>query len=233
MIEKQLIRPLRYVLLPDGSRADSFASAVEPGRIVSVIGAGGKTSTLFTLGWQLAAAGKTVMLTTSTRIRPFENPFPAGLQLTAFPSEKGKLQGPEEPDLLAENADHLLIEADGSKGLPVKAPADHEPAISKQTDHVIAVLGLSGIGKPIAQVCHRPERVCALLHKNGEELLTAGDAALLIESDEGLRKDVGSRRFTVILNQADTEREVALGRTIAAMLSSDIRCLLTAYENFD
>jgi len=43
----------------------------------------------------------------------------------------------------------LLIEADGSHGLPLKAPAEQEPPIPEFTDHVIVVAGVSAFGKPI------------------------------------------------------------------------------------
>ena len=64
-------------------------------------------------------------------------------------------------------------------------------------------MGLTGIGRPIAQVCHRPERVCAVLAVSPEQCITPEMAAALLLHEHGLRKGVGNRRFAVILNQAD------------------------------
>ncbi len=58
---------------------------------------------------------------------------------------------------MAELADFVLVEADGSKGLPLKAHAAHEPVIPDVAGRVILVVGADGFGKPIREVCHRPE----------------------------------------------------------------------------
>ena len=90
--------------------------------------------------------------------------------------------------------EYLLIEADGSRGLPVKAPAGHEPVLTAGTELVIAILGLTGIGRPISAVCHRPERVCALLGVSPDAAVTPERAAALILSRDGLRKHTDGRR---------------------------------------
>ena len=64
--------------------------------------------------------------------------------------------------------------------LPLKAPAAHEPVLTAQTGLVIAVMGLTGIGRPIARVCHRPERVCAVLAVSPEQCITPEMAARVI-----------------------------------------------------
>ncbi len=58
---------------------------------------------------------------------------------------------------MAELADFVLVEADGSKGLPLKAHAAHEPVIPDVAGRVILVVGADGFGKPVREVCHRPE----------------------------------------------------------------------------
>ena len=40
-----------------------------------------------------------------------------------------------------ELSDLVLVEADGSKRLPCKVPADHEPVLLPESDIVVAVLG--------------------------------------------------------------------------------------------
>ncbi len=40
-------------------------------------------------------------------------------------------------------ADLVLVEADGSRRLPVKVPGPNEPVVPKNSDMVLCVLGLS------------------------------------------------------------------------------------------
>ena len=68
---------------------------------------------------------------------------------------------------LPEIADFIIAEADGSRGLPIKAPATHEPVIPPASALVVAVAGLSALGRPLDEVCHRPELAAALL--SGDE----------------------------------------------------------------
>ena len=52
-------------------------------------------------------------------------------------------------------SDLVLIEADGSKCLPCKVPADHEPVLLPESDIVVAVLGLSALGRSLKECCFR------------------------------------------------------------------------------
>ena len=57
-------------------------------------------------------------------------------------------------------ADLVLVEADGSKRLPVKAPRPGEPVVPENADMVLAVLGLSALGEPAEEKCFRLEQAC-------------------------------------------------------------------------
>ena len=109
----------------------------------------------------------------------------------------------ERVKTLSSFCDLLLIEADGSRKLPIKAPGPEEPVIPAITDTVIAVLGLSALGKPIQEVGFRPERIAGILHKSPEKSVLPEDYLTLAASKEGLQKNVGKRKLYVILNQAD------------------------------
>src|SRR5262249_33933581 len=57
----------------------------------------------------------------------------------------------------------LLNEADGSRGLPFKAPASHEPAIPPETTLVVPVVGADVLGQTLdAEHVHRPEQIARL-----------------------------------------------------------------------
>ena len=116
---------------------------IEPG-ITAIIGSGGKTTLMMTLAQELSRRG-TVIITTSTKIYPPEGiPVLPGddeialqrslraapLLCVASRHPTGKLAAPDISfSRLSELAIYVLVEADGSKGLPLKAHAPHEPVI--------------------------------------------------------------------------------------------------------
>ena len=82
----------------------------------------------------------------------------------------GQVQGdkahgvpPELPgQLLARpDVDFVLIEADGSRMRPIKAPAEHEPVIPPGATLVVPVMGIDALDLPLAEAAHRPESVAA------------------------------------------------------------------------
>lgn len=140
---------------------------------VAVIGSGGKTTLLMRLArdWQGG-----VLLTTTTKMGPPgpEIPFLPVEDLAsgwaALPEPRraltgrpvpGKLVGltPAEVDALAlPGLDLLVVEADGSRGLPAKGHADYEPVLFSSCTVGVAVLGMQALGRDVSpgQV-HRPE----------------------------------------------------------------------------
>ena len=64
--------------------------------------------------------------------------------------------------MLTRLADYVLVEADGSRRLPLKAHAPHEPVIPPEAKRVLCVVGARGFGRPIREAVHRPEVFCAL-----------------------------------------------------------------------
>ena len=166
-----------------------------PRGITAVIGAGGKTSLCNRLGQELCHKGK-VILTTTTHIWQ-----PQGLPLACNREEaekllrhaslicvgqsvgEGKLGQPADGVApLARLADYVIVEADGAKGLPLKAHGGHEPAIPSQADRKIAVCGLKGLGKPIAETVHRPEICARLLGVDQKHRMTPRDLQQLLEA---------------------------------------------------
>lgn len=98
--------------------------------------------------------------------------------------------------------DHVVVEADGSRRLPCKAPGPFEPVLPSQTTTVITCVGASAFGRVIADRCHRPLRVAALAGCSPYERLTPKRLARVLVSDRGGRKSVpADARFVVLLNQ--------------------------------
>ncbi len=103
--------------------------------------------------------------------------------------------------------DCILVEADGSKRKPIKAPADYEPVIPSSTTAVIGVIGLDALGKPIDDdTVHRSSIFCSLTGSTAGDLLGPENIVKLIRADAGLFKNApGAAEKIVLLNKADTD----------------------------
>lgn len=203
-------------------------------RTVALVGGGGKTTLLYALAREARAAGRTVIVTTTTHMFPHprltvtgcaevsrlrELTARHGIVMLGVPGREGKLSAAGTAAACMQAADLVLIEADGAKRLPLKAPADYEPVIPPQAAAVIAVAGADCVGRPIRSVCHRPERVCALLGKPPQATVEPEDAALLLASPLGGRKGTAPHMaFRCAVNKAD----------LAPRAAQEIQALLCA-----
>ena len=80
----------------------------------------------------------------------------------------------------------------------------------------LGVAGLSALGHPIGEACHRPHLACALLGVGEETIVTPSLLARLLTHEAGQLKGVGDpKKFRVLLNQADGPEELALARETA------------------
>lgn len=219
----------------------------EKGHVVSLVGGGGKTTLLYAMARQSAAKGWRVLVSTTTHIlRPEEHSVAAtpaelealwaagGYAVAGTPAPQGKLTAPD-PALLGyalRRADAVFLEADGAKHHPCKAPAEHEPVLLPESDVVLAVAGLSALGKPLARCCFRLEQACALLGVPPETPLTPPLLAKLLASEAGGRKGVGERRFWVVLNQADDAARRTAGEQTLTLLCQQygVQGVLTQFD---
>ena len=207
-----------------------FPFLAEKGHVVSLVGGGGKTTLLHAMSAHCARKGWRVLASTTTHIQQPKRNFAqnsaeiAGLwaageyALVGTPDGSGKLTQPEPLREWRQQADAVFLEADGAKRMPCKAPAAHEPVLLPESDIVLAVAGLSAVGKPLQEVCFRLEQACALLNVPADALLTPELLAALLASTDGGRKQVGTRQFYAVLNQADDAARAALGRQTQAVL---------------
>lgn len=204
---------------------------IGPG-ITAVIGSGGKTSLLATLAEELDGR---VILATSTHIFPFEGiptADPCSLEQArrlldrgrivccAAPCEDGKLGVPSLSfEALAACADYVLVEADGSRQLPLKAHAAHEPALPAEAGAPVLVAGASGFGKPICDVVHRPELFCRLAEID-PDAVGLDDVA----TPERVARVVLSEHLaqSIFLNQVDDEHALGQAQAFCAALGRPV-----------
>lgn len=96
--------------------------------------------------------------------------------------------------------DHVIVEADGSRRRPFKAPAQFEPVVPSTTTVVASLIGIDAIGRVIADRCHRPMRVAALAGVRPYDRLTIEGAAAVLTHARGQRRSVppGARYVVVV-----------------------------------
>ena len=208
-----------------------FPFLAEKGHIVSLVGGGGKTTLLHAMAAHGARKGWRVLASTTTHIQRPKEPLLArtNAELAALwtsgnyavagaPAPDNKLTQPPQLERWMAQADAVFLEADGAKHLPCKAPAAHEPVLLPQSDIVLAVAGLSAVGKPLQEVCFRLETACTLLGVPPKTILTPELLAKLLADEQGGRKAVGARHFYAVLNQADTPQQQAAGEKTKELL---------------
>lgn len=173
----------------EGVRIDSGfglaeALSVGKGDVVSLVGAGGKTTVLYALGTELHRQGLTVVTTctTHTQLPSMANTAPPLVvtseeenwlttvksRLSRYGSvtvvgrrvRQDKLEGidPVMIDPLRSLSDAVVIEADGARSRSLKTPAEHEPVVAEETTLVVILVGLDVLGKPLdPEHVHRAE----------------------------------------------------------------------------
>lgn len=128
-----------------------FPFLAEKGHVISLVGGGGKTTLMYNLAAHCARKGWRVLAATTTHIMQPPGGVWAQTDAELFRLWKcgsyavagtaahgGKLTAPPQAQLerWMTLADIVLIEADGAKRMPCKAPAAHEPVLLPQCDTV-------------------------------------------------------------------------------------------------
>ena len=190
--------------------------------VTAVVGSGGKTSLIEQLAQELQSRGTVLICTTTKMWRPEADAVLCRTKeetIAALKSGKITYVGEvnEQNKLIPPAfdgwwllADFVLVEADGSAGLPLKAHAEWEPVLPPACGKVICVVGASGIGKPIETVAHRPERFAALCGKKVTDTVEEADIAAVLSAEKCY--DV------VFINQAD----IVPADTLAALLTCPV-----------
>src|SRR5258706_15172318 len=149
---------------------------------IAFIGAGGKTTALFHMAkelsknspvivtasshlgaWQVSLADRHLIVESSATFEDLEFKL-QGVTLITGAFDRNRTQPLDEDSLnwlnqfCKSHSIPLLIEADGSRQKPLKAWAEHEPPIPPFVEHVVQVVGLTGLGKPLKEEnVHRAE----------------------------------------------------------------------------
>ena len=224
------------------------ALMLEDGGVISLVGAGGKTSLMFRLARELELAGEPVLTTTTTRIHEpaadqssrliVAEDLPAMLEkargiLKNYPHvtaaaarlpDQGKLRG-YEPEIInhiwkSRLFRWIIVEADGAAGRPLKVPADHEPVIPTCTSQVVGMIGLNGAGQRLSQQwVFRHNQFIQLSGLAEGSRITESAVVAVIEHKNGIFKNAPAQsKWIAFLNQADSALKLEAGRNIIRSL---------------
>lgn len=223
---------------------------LQSGMTVALVGAGGKTTTMFRLATELAARGERVITTTTTHIfKPNADQTEAliltiennhwreaiaesltthrHITVARAVSAPGKLRGipPGWADDLhaLPGVGVVLVEADGAKGRLIKAPADHEPIIPASTDLVLLLMSAEALGQRLsAEIAHRPEQITAVTGLAPGKIITPQTLAALATSEHGLLKGCPpTAKAVLILTHVNPLLLQAARHTAKLALASD------------
>lgn len=191
---------------------------------ICLVGGGGKTTVMYELAAAWAACGRKVLVLTSTHILcPADGSFAADVPavqnlwqqgryaVIGTPElSTGKLTAPPQDlyEALQLQADVMLCEADGSRHHPCKVPAEYEPVLLPDSDIVLAVAGMDALDNSLAQACQRPQPAAALLGCSLDSVIDAQMLVALLLSEQGARKNVGTRTYYIVLNKCDLIKAV-------------------------
>lgn len=211
-------------IIKEKSLIEALKIDIKKQKIITVVGAGGKTSTIFNLAKEISNLNKKVVVTTTTHMRldkdfyilNKEEDIDTVKQILKKQhiikvgdlSDNGKIKALDIGILkkLIKIADVILIEGDGSRGLPLKVPNESEPIIIDETNLVIGVVGIDSLNKKIEDICHRVNLVCDFLSKTPQDNIEYDDLVKIMVDRKGLRKNVDCD-YKVIVNKVDSEYE--------------------------
>lgn len=216
--------------------------------VISLTGAGGKTSVMYRLADEAASAGKKVIVTTSTHIfcpedrqvklaqradEVRDTKWASSVLVVGRSCGQEKLMGLPEEEIpgLAQYADILLVEADGAKRLPLKIPGLREPVIIPGTDLVIGCAGLDSIGQSFKEACFRCELAVELCGKQMHDLIEKQDLSLILTSEAGTYKGATGLEYRIVLNKADEGQRIKVGCEVAEQIygKNGMLCAITSF----
>ena len=201
--------------------------------IYAIVGAGGKTGLMKEMAARFRQEGKSVFITTATHMFIEEDTLltdETAVIMDALRKNGYAFAGvPEGPKIrplpasvyeeVCRAADVVLVEADGSRHMPLKYPNASEPVIPDNVDEILVVCGLHGLDKPAKDVCHRLELVKQKLDITEDTLITPEHIYRLVMEGyvKPLQEKYPEKKITVVPRHDGSLYQ----RAIAAMLIAE------------
>lgn len=122
-------------------------------------------------------------------------------------------------------ADYFVVEADGAKGRPIKAPSYYEPVIPAMTTDVVGVIGIEAVGLSLEEKnVFRSSLFSCLLGLEMGEVISEEAIVGLINHPDGLFKNspCNARRH-LFLNKVNDEDKRNIAEKLAYRVLGDNR----------
>lgn len=195
------------------------------GSIVSIVGAGGKTTLMFSLAEELRREYKVLVTTTTKIYYPLRKQYDFiaigeekfysynykrnnGIYIYGAMVDNEKIIG-LNPNILnnqVEFFDYVLIEADGSKRKILKGWRDGEPVVIGKTNKTIGVVNIKSIGKRICnENVHRVQEFINITNSHEGDIVNIEHIASLVFHKRGLFKDAVGEKilFLTMIEKED------------------------------
>lgn len=200
------------------------------GDLVSIVGTGGKTSLMFTLAEELRKDYKLLVTTTTKIFVPGKEQYDfmvigeenfqgigcsnnKGIYVYGCSiNEEGKMVGISIKMLNTQLSrfDFILVEADGSKGKPIKGWNKSEPVISSKTVKTIGVLSIESIGKVINEKnVHRVDEFLNITNAVENGIISLENVLSVIFHPNGLYKSSVGEKI-LFINKVETNEQKIL-----------------------
>lgn len=231
--------------------------------VISFFGAGGKTTLMYRLAEEIRSSGRKVLLTTTTKIKiPPELPFFINENTEKsihalkehFKNESiavfgkrvlrdNKIEGiaaAEVQQFRDQLPVSILIEADGSRGMPIKGYAENEPVLPACSDLIAAVIGADALYIHISSdTVHRSVQFAAATGAGEDSIIIEKTVAAAFQHMLKLGRSQAPGAETVcILNKADLLKNpgsaaVQLSGLLSGQGSTPERFIITAGNDED
>ena len=123
---------------------------------------------------------------------------------------------------------NIILETDGAKTRPIKAPREDEPVNPVNITHCVGLMGLDSVNKPFDErFCHRKEYMEKII--GNPKTLTTKNYAEIINSSCGLFKNSYDAEKFLILNKADTKQDIQNAVDIIERIDVDVKIFVMSF----
>lgn len=208
------------------------------GGVISVIGAGGKTTCIRRLAETCRRLGYRVLVTTTTHMLDEEGRKTGRDEILAelrrgyvFAGTPVVRKGVRKITMLPEEvlseaigeADITLAEADGAACLPFKVPKMTEPVICPKTTQILLIAGMRAVGQKLCDACYNYQEAVRAFGMAPDAILTPENMAEIYRGTylRRLPEEAPGIPVRVISGQDDEEEMREYGRRFEALMNAN------------
>ena len=204
--------------------------------LISVVGAGGKTTTVYQLANHLKEDATVLVTTTTAMFHPHDKvdqvyyealpniPFNKNVITALFDDykeKKDKVSGMESEQINQITRkgifDYIINEADGARRKPLKCYAPHEPVIPEDSNIVLVLIGADAISKELSEdIVHRIDSFTEVAKLKVGEIITSESLINLLTHKEGYLKGLPEKASVYVLINKSSSHPVDFDKAVFA-----------------